>query len=87
MRYLMLVLALVVPIITFGQHNHSANVIKPAALTPGMGEVHHPVSTGNDEAQQFFNQGLAYIYGFNHEEAVRSFRRAAELDPQLAMAQ
>jgi len=83
----MLVLALVVPTITFGQHNHSANEMKPAALASGMGEVHHPVSTDSDEAQQFFNQGLAYIYGFNHEEAVRSFRRAAELDPQLAMAQ
>ncbi|MDQ3754628.1 MAG: hypothetical protein M3371_07850, partial [Acidobacteriota bacterium] len=87
MKYLLLVLVMVIPIITFGQHNHSANEMKPAALAPGMGEVYHPVSTDSDEAQQFFNQGLAYIYGFNHEEAVRSFRRAAELDPQLAMAQ
>lgn len=52
----------------------------------GLGERHHPVSTPNAEAQRFFNQGLALIYAFNHEEAARSFRRAAELDPRLAMA-
>jgi pimeloyl-ACP methyl ester carboxylesterase len=51
-----------------------------------LGEINHPVSTTNAEAQGFFNQGLAYLYGFNHDEAVRSFKRAAELDPQLAMA-
>jgi tetratricopeptide (TPR) repeat protein len=69
------------------QHeHHSSNDAKPIALIPGLGEVHHPVSTSNQEAQQFFNQGLALVYGFNHDEAVRSFKRAAELDPKLAMA-
>ena len=86
MRYLILVFALLVPIITFGQHHHSSTEMKPASLTSGLGDVHHPVSTANHEAQKFFDQGLAYIYGFNHDEAIRSFRRAAELDPQLAMA-
>src|SRR5438270_2182281 len=52
----------------------------------GLGEVHHPVSTKNREAQQFFDQGLKLVYGFNHDEARRSFQRAAELDPKLAMA-
>ena len=46
----------------------------------GLGRVHHSVSTRNPEAQAFFNQGLAYIYAFNHAEAVRSFKRAAELE-------
>jgi tetratricopeptide (TPR) repeat protein len=55
-------------------------------LMPGLGEVHHPVSTKNREAQQFFDQGLKFVYGFNHDEARRSFQRAAELDPKLAMA-
>src|SRR5262249_19049635 len=59
---------------------------KPAVLLPGLGLVHHPVSTQNKEAQQFFDQGLALVYAFNHDEAVRSFRRAAELDPKLVMA-
>jgi tetratricopeptide (TPR) repeat protein len=82
----MLVLALFVPLATFGQHHHSSHEMKSATLLPGLGDVHHPVSTNNAEAQKFFNQGLACIYGFNHDEAVRSFKRAAELDPQLAMA-
>lgn len=69
------------------QHeHHSSGDAKPAALIQGLGEVNHPVSTTNQQAQQFFNQGLALVYGFNHDEAVRSFKRAAELDPKLAMA-
>src|ERR1700730_15084718 len=59
----------------------------PVRLIPGLGEVHHPVSTNNKQAQQFFDQGLKLVYGFNHDEARRSFMRAAELDPKLAMAQ
>lgn len=70
----------------FGQHQHSAAPAKPAKLMTGLGNLHHPVSTRNTEAQRFFDQGLALIYAFNHDEAARSFRRASELDPQLAMA-
>ncbi len=60
---------------------------KPPGLMPGMGSLHHPVSTTNPEAQKFFDQGLSFVYAFNHDEAVRSFKRAAELDPGMAMAQ
>jgi tetratricopeptide (TPR) repeat protein len=63
------------------------NPAAPPRLMPGLGDVHHPVSTKNREAQQFFDQGLKLVYGFNHDEARRSFQRAAELDPKLAMAQ
>ncbi len=35
----------------------------PPRLMPGLGEVHHPVSTKNREAQQFFDQGLKLVYG------------------------
>src|SRR5215470_14533043 len=59
---------------------------KTAILMPGLGDLHHAVSTKNAEAQQFFDQGLRLIYAFNHDEAARSFRRAAELDPNLPMA-
>jgi tetratricopeptide (TPR) repeat protein len=52
----------------------------------GMGALEHPVTTTSPEAQKFFNQGLRLIFGFNHDEATRSFRRAAELDPKMAMA-
>lgn len=55
-------------------------------LLPGWGEIHHPVTTQNREAQQFFDQGLAMLYSFAYEGAYRSFQKAAELDPQLAMA-
>ena len=53
---------------------------------PGLGDLHHPVTTANPEAQKFFDQGLRLIYAFNHDEAAKSFRRAAELDPKMAMA-
>lgn len=59
---------------------------KPAILMPGLGDLHHSVSTKNAQAQQFFDQGLRLIYAFNHDEAARSFQRAAELDPRLAIA-
>ncbi len=61
---------------------------KPTAATmmPGLGDLHHPVSTKNRQAQEFFDQGLRLIYAFNHDEAQRSFQRAAVLDPKLAMS-
>src|SRR6266481_1782232 len=67
--------------------DHSAHTqAKPATLMPGYGDLHHSVSTDNAQAQQFFDQGLRQIYAFNHDEAARSFQRAADLDPKLAMA-
>jgi tetratricopeptide (TPR) repeat protein len=63
-------------------HPHSY----PVTLVSGLGDLHHPVSTKNAQAQQFFDQGLRFIYAFNHDEAGRSFQHAAELDPKLAMA-
>ena len=61
-------------------------VEKPATVVTGMGTHHHAVSTNNPEAQKFFDQGFAFVYAFNHDEAIRSFKRAADLDPNLAMA-
>jgi hypothetical protein len=55
-------------------------------IMSGLGSLHHPVSTKNAEAQEFFDQGLKLVYSFNHDEARRSFERAAQLDPKLAMA-
>ncbi|HKE01555.1 MAG TPA: hypothetical protein VKE69_11140 [Planctomycetota bacterium] len=43
------------------------------------------MSTRSAEAQAFFDQGLTWAYAFNHEEAARSFERAATLDPSLAI--
>jgi hypothetical protein len=58
----------------------------PVTIMAGLGSLHHAVSTTNPEAQRFFDQGLSLVFAFNHEEAIRSFKRAAELDPQMAMA-
>ncbi|HXH67553.1 MAG TPA: hypothetical protein VNI81_10145 [Candidatus Limnocylindrales bacterium] len=59
---------------------------KDPVLMSGLGQLHHPISTKNAEAQRFFDQGLTLVFAFNHEEAVRAFKRASELDPHLAMA-
>lgn len=52
----------------------------------GLGELTVKVSTDNAESQYFFDQGLRLTYGFNHSEALRSFKEAARLDPDNAMA-
>jgi tetratricopeptide (TPR) repeat protein len=70
-------------------HSHATKATgaeAPATLVRGLGSHRHPASTSSPEAQKFFDQGLRYVYAFNHDEAVRSFRRAAQLDPQMAMA-
>jgi tetratricopeptide (TPR) repeat protein len=66
--------------------DHAMGAIRPVTIMTGLGHLHHPVSTKNAPAQEFFDQGLRLIYAFNHDEAARSFRKAAELDPKLAMA-
>ncbi len=76
----------------FAQHNHGDPASTPSAgpqamLLPGMGDHHHPIATSSPEAQQFFDQGLVLLYGFNHDEAIRSFERAAALDPKAPMPQ
>jgi tetratricopeptide (TPR) repeat protein len=63
---------------------------KPAERSPDLsltaiGRQHHPIQTKSAEAQAFFDQGITLLYGFNHEEAARAFRRAGELDPASAM--
>lgn len=57
----------------------------PVVLYPGLGAGHHAIATRNPEAQKFFDQGLSLLYGFNRYEALRSFRKAAELDARAAM--
>lgn len=57
-----------------------------AQLFEGLGTRGYEVTTTSPEAQAYFDQGLAWLYAFNHDEAIRSFARAAELDPECAMA-
>ena len=87
MKHLFLAILLLIPVTAFSQHSHApAREAAPVVLEEGLGNINHPVSTSNAEAQKFFNQGLSYLYGFNHEEAIRSFKQAAQLDPNMAMA-
>jgi tetratricopeptide (TPR) repeat protein len=53
-------------------------------LFGGLGNVHRAVTTSSAEAQRYFDQGIALLWGFNHDEATRSFAKAAELDPHCA---
>ena len=59
---------------------------KPADLSlTAAGRQHHPIHTSSKETQDYFDQGITLLYGFNHEEAARAFRKAAELDPKSPM--
>jgi len=56
-----------------------------ARLYDGLGDFHRDVTTSSPEAQKFFDQGMRYLWSFNHDESTRSFAKAAELDPHCAM--
>jgi hypothetical protein len=58
----------------------------PGPLFDDLGDLHHPVTTKSKPAQRYFDQGVRLMFGFNHKEAIRSFRSAAHYDPQCAMA-
>ncbi|MFP4274913.1 MAG: tetratricopeptide repeat protein [Paracoccaceae bacterium] len=51
-----------------------------------LGSYSRPVTTDSPAAQLWFDRGLAWLYGFNHEEAIACFGRALEHDPGCAMA-
>ncbi len=55
-------------------------------LFDNLGTLHHPITTSSNEAQQYFDQGLRFVYAFNQEEAIMAFEEAARLDPSAAMA-
>jgi len=55
-------------------------------LYEGLGSYSRKITTDSPEAQRYFDQGLAFVHGFNHNAAIRAFQQAAELDPQCAMA-
>ena len=60
-------------------------VKSPDLALTAVGRQHHPIHTSSKEAQEYFNQGLTLLYGFNHEEAARAFGKAAELDASSPM--
>src|SRR5258708_8339339 len=87
MKVLAPILASFLLCLSLSAQDHASHAQSNAVtLVTGLGNLHHPVSTKNPQAQQFFDQGLRFIYAFNHDEAARSFKHAADLDPKLAMA-
>jgi tetratricopeptide (TPR) repeat protein len=69
-----------------GGHAPDAAPAEPRTkLLGNLGKYTRTISTTNAEAQQFFNEGLTLLYGFNHDEAFRSFARAAALDDRAPM--
>lgn len=51
----------------------------------GFGDYRRPITTTSPEAPRWFDQGMQLLYGFNHDEAIRSFQEAAARDPEAAM--
>jgi len=84
------VIAIITVVISVNAVTASASPMQMAVtgttIDPGLGTLHHAVSTRSEQAQRFFDQGLTLNYALNHEAAVQSYRRALELDPELAMA-
>ena len=54
-------------------------------LYTNLGSHSHPIQTRSPLAQQYFDQGLRLVFGFNHDEARRAFEQAARLDPDAPM--
>ncbi len=54
-------------------------------LYDGFGDYQRQITTQSLKAQAYFDQGMQLMYGFNHDEAIRSFKSAAKIDPEAAM--
>jgi len=57
---------------------------KGARLFDGLGTFHRKITTRSALAQKYFDQGMRFVWAFNHDEATRSFARAAQIDPKCA---
>ncbi len=77
-----LTLATLVPSLDAAAQGGAGTPLAP--LLNNLGTLHYKV-TATERAQQFFDQGLRLTYGFNHAEAVRSYREASRLDPACGM--
>jgi tetratricopeptide (TPR) repeat protein len=63
----------------------SGHPVDSVPLYTNLGNHRHPISTTVPRAQDYFNQGMRLVFGFNHGEAIRAFREAQRLDPACAM--
>lgn len=62
-----------------------AHAALEARRIDGLGAYRRPIATTMPAAQEFFDKGMRLYWAFNHEEAFRSFARAAELDPRCTL--
>ena len=73
------------------EHQHPPSqptTARPDTVTPlydNLGSLHHAITTKSQVAQQYFDQGLRLTYGFNHEEAIKSFKEGIRQDSTCAM--
>ncbi len=58
----------------------------PVPFFNGLGSFHRAITTKSLVAQRYFDQGMAFVFGFNHDEAIKAFRAAAKADPNCPMA-
>ena len=79
-------LLLLMPAFCAAQLRHTTREGRLAPLLSNLGTLHVTITTDNADAQKYFDQGMRLLYGFNHAEALRSFREAARIDDQSAMA-
>ena len=87
----LLFLASLVPVLGFATRAASRNTTEIARdhqipFLEGLGDYSRPVTTESAVAQRYVDQGLALLYGFNHEAALWSFREASFADPDCAIA-
>jgi tetratricopeptide (TPR) repeat protein len=68
-----------------GKSTSKSDSATEVPLFDNLGSMHRKIVTKSDRAQKYFDQGLRLTYGFNHEEAVKSFRAAQKADPDCAM--
>lgn len=80
------VLAFVAISVQAGPRTAAQDLAAEPRLYAGFDGYSRTVTTNSTAAQQWFNQGIQLLYGFNHDEAIRSFEQAAQIDPLCAMA-
>jgi len=75
------------PAMAMGEHLPAtiAEWGKGARLYAGLGTYHRRVTTRSPKAQRYFDQGMRFLWTFNHDESTRSFAHALALDPTCAM--
>jgi len=79
-------LGVLVAVSTLAGCSSTQTAAPTSTFYPGFSGFARKVTTSSPMAQRCFNQGMQLLYGFNHDEAIRSFQDAAEHDPNCAMA-